>query len=84
MQQDLFGQYGETARTILAALLDKYAQEGIRSLEEAVEEERLAPVLKLPPFNQLGSPVQIIKAFGGKPNYIAAVKQLEEAIYRIA
>jgi type I restriction enzyme R subunit len=83
-KRDIFGRYGETAQAVLAALLDKYAAEGIESLEEATEESRLAPVLKLPPFDGLGSPVQLIKAFGGKAQYVAAVRALEAEIYRVA
>ena len=83
-KRDTFGRYGQTARQVLTTLLDKYASEGIVTLEEAANPETLAPVLKLPPFNQIGSPVQIIKAFGGKPKYIAAVKQLEQELYRVA
>ncbi|MCB0209667.1 MAG: DEAD/DEAH box helicase family protein, partial [Anaerolineae bacterium] len=83
-KRDLFGRYSESARQVLAALLDKYASEGIATLEEAANPDTLAPVLKLPPFDQVGSPVHIIKAFGGKPKYIAAVKQLEQELYRIA
>lgn len=83
-KRDIFGRYGETAQAVLAALLDKYAAEGIESLEEATEEGHLAPVLKLPPFDRLGSPVQLIKAFGGKAQYVAAVRELEAEIYRVA
>lgn len=83
-KRDIFGQYGDTARAVLTAMLDKYAKEGVESLEEAIEEDKLAPVLKLPPFNQIDSPVQIIRAFGSKEGYIAAVKQLEQEIYQAA
>ncbi len=83
-KRDIFGRYGNTARTVLTALLDKYADEGVESLEEAIDETKLAPVLKLPPFNQVGSPVQIIRAFGGREGYIAAVRQLEQQIYEAA
>ncbi len=83
-KRDIFTRHGDTARAVLAALLDKYAAEGVTSLEEAIDEHNLAPVLKLPPFNQVGSPVQIIRAFGGRDGYVATVKQLEQELYQAA
>jgi type I restriction enzyme R subunit len=83
-KQAVFTRYGDTARRVLAALLEKYAEAGIQPLEEAADNQKLATALKLPPFDQVGSPVQIIKAFGGKPKYLAAVRELEQAIYRVA
>ncbi len=83
-KRDIFTQHGDTARTVLTALLDKYATQGVESLEEAIDEKKLAPVLKLPPFDQVGSPIQIIRAFGGRDGYVAAVKQLEQELYQAA
>jgi type I restriction enzyme R subunit len=83
-KQAVFTRYGDTARRVLAALLEKYAEAGIQPLEEAADHQKLATALKLPPFDQVGSPVQIIKAFGGKPKYLAAERELEQAIYRVA
>jgi type I restriction enzyme R subunit len=39
-------------------------------------------VLKLDPFNQMGSPVELLGAFGGKNGYAEAVKHLEDALYQ--
>lgn len=83
-KRDIFGQYGTTARAVLAALLARYAAAGIESLEEAIEAEKLAPVLNLPPFSDIGAPVQIIRAFGGRDKYVAAVRRLTAEIYRVA
>ena len=41
-------------------------------------------VLKLDPLNKLGSPLEIINAFGGKENYIQALKELENELYKVA
>ena len=61
-KRNYFAKYGEQARGVLDGLLQKYADEGIISVEDA-------KVLRLPPFDQIGSPVEIIKdVFGGKSN----------------
>ena len=75
-KRNYFTRYGEQAREILNALLDKYADEGIRSLENA-------KVLKLKPFSDIGTPMEIInQVFGGKDNYETAIQELEEQLFR--
>ncbi|MGA3845328.1 EcoAI/FtnUII family type I restriction enzme subunit R [Ralstonia nicotianae] len=74
-KRNVFGQYGDTARRVLQALLDKYADAGITNIEHI-------EVLKLAPLNEFGSPVEIITAFGGKANYQAALQELERALYQ--
>lgn len=70
-----FGKYGETARAVLEALLDKYADEGVEAIEDA-------KVLRLKPFSTIGTPMEIIKGgFGGKDAYEAALRDLEDQIY---
>ena len=76
-KKNYFTKYGDNARTVLDALLDKYADEGIENLESM-------EILQINPFNQFGSPVEIIKSFGGKKQYVEAVKELEKQIYEMA
>jgi len=76
-KQNYFTEYGETARIVLDALLDKYADEGIRNVEQM-------DVLKITPFDRFGSPVEIIKSFGGKEKYTTALRELESHLYEIA
>ena len=76
-KRNYFAKYGEKARLVLASLLDKYAGEGIENLEDI-------NVLKLQPINQHGTPIEIIKSFGGKGKYFEALKELEDEIYKIA
>jgi type I restriction enzyme R subunit len=76
-KRDYFGKYGEQARRVLEALLDKYADEGIENIEELT-------VLRLDPINKLGTPAEIIKFFGGREQYLKALKELEEEIYKVA
>jgi len=73
-KKNYFTRYGGTARAVLDALLDKYADEGIENLETL-------EVLKVQPFDRFGSPYEIVKEFGGKEKYLAAVRELENALY---
>lgn len=76
-KRDVFTQYGEQAKKVLEALLDKYADEGIENIEDI-------KVLKVNPFDQFGTPTEIIKLFGGKTQYLQALTQLEQALYQVA
>lgn len=74
-KRNYFTKYGDKARAVLEALLDKYADEGITTIEDT-------KVLRLKPFNGIGTPLEIIKgAFGGKARYEAALSELEHQIY---
>ena len=76
-KRDIFSKYGEQARLVLEALLDKYAKEGVSELESLT-------VLENDPFRKLGSKAKIVKFFGGKQGYLDAIKELEQYIYNIA
>jgi len=39
-------------------------------------------VLQLQPFDAIGSVSLIIKAFGGKPAYLGAIRELERGLYQ--
>ena len=73
-KRDVFTKYGETARQVLGILLDKYADQGIDAIA-TIE------VLKLDPFTQIGTPVELVKSFGGRDNYLNAIQQLQDALY---
>jgi type I restriction enzyme, R subunit len=75
-KRDYFTKYGEQARAVLSALLDKYADEGIGTLESA-------KVLRLDPFKNMGTPVEIINnIFGGKDSFDNAIQELEQELFR--
>lgn len=75
-KRNYFTRYGEQARAVLNALLDKYADKGIESIENA-------KVLQLRPFNEMGTPMEIInKVFGGKANYDKALQELEQELFK--
>jgi type I restriction enzyme R subunit len=75
-KRNYFTKYGEQARAVLSALLDKYADEGIGTLESA-------KVLRLDPFKAIGTPVEIINnIFGGKDKFDSAIQELEQELFR--
>lgn len=76
-KRNYFTKYGEEARAVLEALLDKYADTGIEHIESM-------EVLKISPFDQYGSLMEIVNLFGGKKQYQQALRELEEAIYTSA
>ena len=67
--------YGEKARKVIEALLDKYANKGIENIENLA-------VLRIEPFNEIGTPAEIIKLFGGKKSYLRMIKELESELYK--
>ena len=74
-KRNVFAKYGEMARKVLEALLDKYADGGVVEIESI-------DVLKLDPFVKFGKPIKIAQLFGGKDGYLQAVRELEREIYR--
>ena len=74
-KRDVFNKYGDQARVVLDALLAKYADEGVFNLDDVT-------VLRIPPFTQLGTPVQLIEVFGGREGFVEAVHELQSALYR--
>lgn len=73
-KRDVFAKYGPQARAVLDALLVKYADEGVLNLDDA-------NVLRLPPLSELGTPVQLVRAFGDKAGFDKAVHDLQSTLY---
>lgn len=76
-KRDLFGKYGEAAKEVINALLDKYAQLGIYDIEST-------EILKQSPFTKFGKPSRIAALFGGNDKYRTALRELENELYKIA
>jgi type I restriction enzyme R subunit len=76
-KRNIFAKYGEKTRAVLGALLEKYADGGIRSVDSL-------EILKVDPLTRFGTPVEIVKLFGGKDEYLAAVHELETQLYQEA
>lgn len=73
-KNNYFSRYEGPIKLVLNALLDKYTDSGIESIEDV-------KILTLAPFSQMGSPMELLESFGGKPGYQNAVKDLEDALY---
>jgi type I restriction enzyme R subunit len=74
-KRDVFTKYGEQARRVLDALLDKYADVGIVPVEKP-------EVLKVQPFTEMGTPRELFGHFGGKQGYRDAIRELEAELYK--
>lgn len=75
-KRDYFTKYGQQAKAVLNGLLEMYADKGVMSIENA-------KVLKLKPFSDIGTPMEIINdIFGGKDNYETAIKELEHELFK--
>ena len=76
-KRNYFSKYGEKARKVIDALLDKYADEGIGNIEDLA-------ILRIEPFNQIGTPTEIVQIFGGRDQYLQVIEELENALYAAA
>lgn len=77
-KRNVFGKYGDQARAVLDALLEKYADHGITDIEDPA-------ILELPPFSALGTKTQIRRGiFGSNEKYSQAITELENALYQKA
>ncbi|MGL5336662.1 MAG: type I restriction-modification enzyme R subunit C-terminal domain-containing protein, partial [Enterovibrio sp.] len=75
-KRNYFTKYNDTAQLVLASLLDKYADQGVREIETK-------DALKVAPFTELGRPLELAKkGFGGPQQFEQAITELEQEIYR--
>lgn len=76
-KRNYFTKYSDAAQTVLSNLLDKYADAGVEEIENI-------QVLKLKPFDQMGTLQEVITdGFGDKGTYMQAVSDLESEIYQL-
>ncbi|MBZ0158483.1 MAG: DEAD/DEAH box helicase family protein [Alphaproteobacteria bacterium] len=73
-KRDFFTKYGGQARAVLEALLQKYQDEGAASLDDP-------RILKIDPFDKMGTPIELLKTFGGRDGFEKAVHELQTALY---
>jgi len=76
-KRNYFSRFGPQARAVMEALLDKYADQGIEAIESP-------EALKIVPFPKIGTPVELIQAFGGRTQFQTALRELESQIYKSA
>lgn len=67
-------EYDEVAQKVLDVLLEKYCTSNLVDLTDT-------HILDLEEFKEFGSPMRIVKAFGGKKQYLTAVQELERELY---
>lgn len=75
-KRDYLNKYSDDAKAVLEILLDKYMNDGIYEIEKT-------EVLKLAPFDRMGSVAKIVRMFGGKAGYEKAVRELQEELYEV-
>ncbi|HHZ2805098.1 TPA: EcoAI/FtnUII family type I restriction enzme subunit R [Escherichia coli] len=76
-KRNYFTKYSEAAQAVLDNLLDKYADAGVQEIESI-------QVLKLKPFDSMGTLPEIIKTgFGDRNGYNQALSELENEIYQL-
>jgi type I restriction enzyme R subunit len=75
-KQNVFGKYGEQARLVLEALLDKYSDEGVLNIDDT-------NVLTIPPLSTIGTPIELVRAFGGKEGFESATRSLQSSLYEV-
>lgn len=76
-KRDVFTKYGEQSRKVLEALLLKYQDDGVLNLDDL-------RIFQIPPFDSMGTPLQLIKQFGSRSDFERAVRELQSALYEIA
>ena len=75
-KKDFFSKYSADAQAVLDILLEKYMNQGIAEVEDI-------RVLSLADFADFGKPARIVKLFGGKAQYEAAIRELEANLYEL-
>ena len=71
---EVLAKYSEQCKGVLEILLEKYSDDAIDDITDT-------KILKLPEFNEYGSPMKIAKLFGGLDKYVEAVKEVQKALY---
>lgn len=74
-KRDVFTKYGQQARAVLEALLQKYQDEGVTNLDDP-------QILRVPPLDAMGTPLELLKTFGGRSGFEQAVHELQSVLYQ--
>ena len=76
-KNNYFTKYGDKARVVIEALLEKYADKGIENIEDM-------EVLRVEPFSNIGTPTEIVQIFGSRDQYLHTIAELERELYAVA
>jgi type I restriction enzyme R subunit len=74
-KRDYFSKYSKKAQAVLQNLLEKYADSGLVNVEST-------EILRMDPFNKIGTPLELVRAFGSKEDYERAIRELETELYK--
>ncbi|MBK9265378.1 MAG: DEAD/DEAH box helicase family protein [Polyangiaceae bacterium] len=72
--QTYFATQSPLRRKVLEGLLAKFVDEGVETLDDTTH-------LTLKPLDKLGTPVELVKAFGGRVGFEKAISVLEAYLY---
>ena len=73
-ERGFFERYGDEARQVLDALIEKYAEHGTAQF-------KLPEILEVAPFSEWGNVVEIAERFGGGQQLRSAVAELQRRLY---
>jgi type I restriction enzyme R subunit len=76
-KRDIFTKYGPQARAVLETLLQKYQDQGVTGIDDP-------RILRISPFDTMGTPVELLKIFGGREGFGKAVHEIQSALYEAA
>ena len=76
-KRDIFTKYGDKARAVLDALLEKYQDQGLSGFDDL-------RILRVAPFDTMGTPLELLKTFGGRSGFEKAVQELQSVLYQEA
>lgn len=77
IKRDYFSKYGDKAKVVLEKIIEKYKDRGVRDLENI-------ETLSVPPFNEMGTPLEIVKLFGNRKEYNKVIREIEDILYEVA
>ncbi|MEU4772460.1 EcoAI/FtnUII family type I restriction enzme subunit R [Micromonospora sp. NPDC023644] len=73
-ERQVLDRHQSLARLVLEALVEKYEAEGVLDLKNP-------RILQIAPFSSMGTPVQIVRAFGTRTDFVRAVDEIQLALY---
>ena len=73
-KNNYFEKYGDKAKAVIDALVEKYTVEGIVNIEGF-------KVLSIDPFSRLGTPIEIVDSVGGRDKYLELLKEIKNDLY---
>ena len=76
-----FEKYSKAARKVLDVVLTRFSENGYMTLDDVLDQSRLAYFLRFLPHNTLGKPSKLVRAFGGKVHFDEAMRELQDFLY---